>query len=175
MARRLLALSVVACLAGTLAGMTASARAERPVRAVKLAAPRATGPLCPIPARFRPAFLAAARETGLPLELLVAVAYEESQMNPDAESHAGAVGLLQLLPSTASEFQADPLHPPSNVRAGARYLRQLFDQFGSAELALAAYNAGPTAVATAGGAPSAQTHQYAADVQSRWRSLAGCR
>ena len=175
MARRLLALSVVACLAGTLAGMTASARAERSVDAVKVSAPRAVGPMCPIPAQFRAAFVTAARETGLPLELLVAVAYEESQMNPDAQSRAGALGLLQLLPTTASELRVDPLHPPSNVRAGARYLRQMFDQFGTAELALIAYNAGPTAVARAGGAPSSQTLRYAADVQARWRSLAGCR
>lgn len=175
MARRLLALSVVACLAGTLAGMTANARAEPSVYVVKVAAPRAADAQCPIPVRFRPAFVAAARETGLPLELLVAVAYEESQMDPKAQSRAGALGLLQLLPSTASELRVDPMHPPSNVRAGARYLRHLFDQFGSAALALAAYNAGPTAVAKAGGAPSEQTTEYAANVQARWRSLAGCR
>jgi peptidoglycan DL-endopeptidase CwlO len=174
-ARRLLALLVVASLAGALAGMTANARAERPTLAAEEVRATATGPLCPIPGEFRPAFVNAARETGLPLELLVAVAYEESQMNPHAQSHAGAVGLLQLLPSTASELRADPLHPPSNVRAGARYLRQLFDQFGSTELALIAYNAGPTAVVKAGGAPSEQTLQYAANVQARWRSLAGCR
>jgi soluble lytic murein transglycosylase-like protein len=174
-ARRLLALFVVASLAGALAGLTASARAERPTLAAGEVGVTVTKAPCPIPGKFRTAFVTAARDTGLPLELLVAVAYEESQMNPHAESRAGAVGLLQLLPSTASELRADPLHPPSNVRAGARYLRQMFDQFGSTELALVAYNAGPTAVANAGGAPSAQTLQYAAKVQARWRSLAGCR
>ena len=110
----------------------------------------------------------------LSLVLLVAVAHEESRMDPKDESHAGALGLLQLLPSTASALALDPLHPTSNVLAGARYLRQMLDRFGSTDLALAAYNAGPTAVAQAGGAPTLQTLRYVANVQARWRSIADC-
>jgi soluble lytic murein transglycosylase-like protein len=63
---------------------------------------------------------------------------------------------------------------PTNVFAGARYLRQLLVRFGSADLALAAYNAGPSAVAQAGGAPSGQTVTYVANVTEAWRSLRGC-
>jgi len=129
---------------------------------------------CPIPEVFRPAFLAAADDTGLPLSLLVAVAWEESQMVPDARSHAGAEGLLQLMPGTAAEVDVDARTPAGNVLAGARYLERMLDRFDNADLALAAYNAGPTAVERAGGAPSAETRAYVANVTSRWRSLAGC-
>ena len=60
------------------------------------------------------------------------------------------------------------------VLAGARYLKLLLERFQSADLALAAYNAGPTAVEAAGGAPAAQTLTYVADVTARWRALTAC-
>jgi peptidoglycan DL-endopeptidase CwlO len=107
--------------------------------------------------------------------MLVAVAKVESQMTPGARSSADAHGLLQVLPSTAADLQLDADRPASNVLAGARYLRQLLDEFHSTDLALAAYNAGPTAVAKAGGAPTQETVDYVANVTSLWRSLRGCR
>ena len=58
--------------------------------------------------------------------------------------------------------------------AGARYLRLLLDRFQAPDLALAAYNAGPTAVAGAGGAPTLQTETYVANVTQIWRELRGC-
>jgi len=132
------------------------------------------GPRCPIPTRFRKAFVDAARETRLPLSLLTAVARVESEFQPEATSSAGARGLLQVMPTTAAELELDVEHPTQNVLAGARYLRVQFDRFPSSDLALAAYNAGPTAVANAGLAPSDETLTYVADVTSIWRSLAGC-
>ena len=95
---------------------------------------------------FRAAFATASAQTGVPLSLLVATAYEESRMNPNAHSGAGATGLLQLMPATARELRLDGDDPGANVLAGARYLRQMIDRFGSLDLALAAYNAGPSAV-----------------------------
>ena len=95
-------------------------------------------------------------------------------MDPNARSHAGAEGLLQLMPETARELQLDISVPQTNVLAGARYLRKMLDRFGNVELALAAYNAGPTAVAHAGGAPGAETITYVANVRERWDDLAGC-
>jgi len=129
---------------------------------------------CPIPARFRPAFVAAARRTGLPLSLLTAVARVESRMDPAAHSAAGAQGLLQLMPATAAALAADPAVPAANVLGGARYLRRLLERFGSLDLALAAYNAGPTAVARAGGAPTASTLTYVANVEAIAARLGGC-
>ena len=117
----------------------------------------------------------AARDANLPVELLVAVAQVESQMTPAARSSADARGLLQVLPSTGDALRLDVDRPATNVLAGARYLRQLLDEFHSPDLALAAYNAGPTAVAEAGGAPTQETLDYVANVTSLWRDLRGCR
>ena len=132
-------------------------------------------PSCPVPPRFRGAFANAAVKTGVALSLLVATAYEESRMDPRATSYAGARGLLQLMPATARELRVVGDDPGTNVLAGARYLRQLLDRFGSVELALAAYNAGPTAVARAGAAPTLGTLRYVKNVQARAGRLLSCR
>jgi soluble lytic murein transglycosylase-like protein len=131
-------------------------------------------PACPVPAPFRSAFAEAAAKTGVPLSLLVATAYVESRMDPSAESHAGARGLLQLMPATARELRLDGDDPATNVLAGARYLAQMIDRFGSVDLALAAYNAGPTAVTRAGAAPTVGTLRYVKNVKARAALLLGC-
>ena len=130
---------------------------------------------CPVPAQFASAFATAARNEHLPLGLLVAVARQESRFDPAARSGAGAQGLLQLMPSTARELELDPTVPESNVLAGARYLRRMLDRFhGDVDLALAAYNAGPTAVERAGGAPTFATLTYVQNVRASWRSFPAC-
>lgn len=129
---------------------------------------------CPIPGRYRTAFTHAARDTGLQLSMLVAVAQVESSFHANARSNADARGLLQVMPTTASELQLDPNRPSSNVLAGARYLRLMIERFGRTDLALAAYNAGPTLVDKLGRAPSSGVETYIANVQQRWASLAGC-
>jgi soluble lytic murein transglycosylase-like protein len=134
----------------------------------------ALDPACPVPAAFRSAFAEAAAKTGVPLSLLVATAYEESSMDPSARSRTGAQGLLQLMPGTARELRLDRDDPVTNVLAGARYLRQMLDRFGSVDLALAAYNAGPTAVARAGAAPTVDTLRYVKNVEARAGELLGC-
>ncbi len=92
-----------------------------------------------------------------------------------AESRAGALGVMQLMPSTADSLHLDALKPSSNVLAGAVYLRQLLSRYGGdLKLALAAYNAGPTAVDRAGGAPSGQTHAYVGNVERTWHSYRSC-
>jgi len=97
----------------------------------------------------------AAREEDVPLPLLLAVAAVESAGRADARSGAGAVGLLQLLPTTAAEIsRGGPppklTDPAVSLRLGARYLRMQLDRFAGnptpLELALCAYNAGPGAV-----------------------------
>jgi soluble lytic murein transglycosylase-like protein len=130
---------------------------------------------CPLPAAFRAAFVDAAATTGVPLQLLVATAYQESRMNPRAQSGAGARGLLQLMPATARELRLVGDDPRANVLAGARYLRQMVDRFGNVELALAAYNAGPGAVERAGAAPTIDTLRYVKNVEARAEQLTSCR
>lgn len=178
MARRLASLLVIALVCGFGAVTVSSALAVKPPAPVAhipaIPATTSAGPRCPIPVRFRQAFVTAAHETRLPLSLLTAVARVESEFQQGAISSAGARGLLQVMPTTAAELELDVEHPTQNVLAGARYLRLQFNRFPSSDLALAAYNAGPTAVANAGGAPSDETLTYIADVTSVWRSLAGC-
>ena len=179
MGLRLLVLLAVACVACT-GAVASAAHGRRNVAGPRIPALPAHGILaanrCPIPRRFRTAFVRAARDTGFQLSMLVAVAEVESRFQPDAVSSADARGLLQVLPSTARSLKLDPDTPATNVLAGARYLRLLLDRYSSTDLALAAYNAGPTAVDHAGGiAPTAETVAYVENVQARWRALAGCR
>jgi soluble lytic murein transglycosylase len=93
-----------------------------------------------------------ARNYNLDPALLAAVIYQESKFKADARSSSGAIGLMQLLPSTAegialhtggSRFEVDDLYDPEiNVRYGAWYLRHLLQKYGDERTALAAYNAG---------------------------------
>jgi soluble lytic murein transglycosylase-like protein len=97
---------------------------------------------------------AAADKYGLPRRLVRSVMTAESALNPLAVSPKGAVGLMQLMPSTARTLSANPYDPAQNVDAGARYLRDLLLQYkGGLWHALAAYNAGPGAVARYNGVP----------------------
>ena len=97
---------------------------------------------------------AAADKYGLPRALVRSVMAAESGMNPLAASPKGAIGLMQLMPRTAQTLGADPYDPAQNVDAGARYLRDLLLQYNFGLWhALAAYNAGPGAVAKYGGIP----------------------
>ncbi|KUP92488.1 lytic transglycosylase domain-containing protein [Tritonibacter horizontis] len=95
----------------------------------------------------------AARANGVPEDLFLRLVQQESNWNPVAESHKGALGLAQLMPTTASLLGVDPLVPAENLRGGAKYLAQQYRKFGSWRLALAAYNAGPEAVRKYGGVP----------------------
>jgi soluble lytic murein transglycosylase-like protein len=101
--------------------------------------------------------------------LLEAVVWQESRWNPAARSRAGAIGLAQLMPGTARDLGVDPNDPLQNLSGGARYLRQQLNRFdGNVEKALAAYNAGPGRVMTAGGIPSIpETQAYVRAIVAR--------
>jgi hypothetical protein len=87
---------------------------------------------------------AIACEHGVPTSLLDAVIAKESRYKYWAISPKGAMGMMQIMPGTADQLGlANPFDAVSNIRAGARYLRAQLDRFGRADLALAAYNAGP--------------------------------
>lgn len=105
------------------------------------------------PLRFLTTFERVANQNALPVSLLLGVAKQESRFTPAVHSAAGAVGLLQLLPSTAAELAGKPKsaaaleNPDRNAELGGRYLRNLLKQWqGDPLLAVASYNAGPGAV-----------------------------
>ncbi len=100
-------------------------------------------------------FAREARVQGLDRRLVEAVAQVESAFDIAALSSKGAIGVMQLMPETARELGVDdPWDPAENVSGGTRYLRRMLDRFGGhLEHALAAYNAGPSAVERYGGIP----------------------
>ncbi|PID54083.1 MAG: hypothetical protein CSA58_05345 [Micrococcales bacterium] len=110
-------------------------------------------PSSPSVARYTALFESAGASYSLPPGLLAAVAQVESGGNPRAVSPAGARGLMQLMPATARNLGVDPFDPQQAVDGAARLLRSGLTQFGSLDLALASYNAGPGAVRKYGGIP----------------------
>ncbi|HSF64918.1 MAG TPA: lytic transglycosylase domain-containing protein [Paracoccaceae bacterium] len=96
---------------------------------------------------------AAARRHNVPEDLFLRLVQQESGWNPGAVSVKGATGLAQLMPDTARLLGVDMHDPRDNLDGGARYLRMMYDKFGSWRLALAAYNAGPGAVEQHDGIP----------------------
>jgi len=113
----------------------------------------------------------AAERQGLDPALLHAVIRAESDYNPNSVSHAGAMGLMQIMPPTARAYGVtDPFDPAQNLEAGARELRGYLDRFPNVELALAAYNAGPANVRKYGGIPPfPETQAYVPRVLEYWR------
>ncbi len=98
----------------------------------------------------------------------------ESAYNPSALSHAGAIGLGQLMPETAEVLGVDPHDIGENLDGSARYLLMMLERFGSEELALAAYNAGPEAVTRHGGIPPyEETQGHVAKVMAVFERLRG--
>jgi soluble lytic murein transglycosylase len=111
----------------------------------------------------------------VPPALVKAVIAAESAFNPRAVSRKGAQGLMQLMPQTAATLGVrDPLEPTQNVRGGTNYLRAMIDRYGDLSRALAAYNAGPTAVDHYGGIPPyRETRAYVERVLTYYRSYHG--
>ncbi|MDO5647269.1 lytic transglycosylase domain-containing protein [Paracoccus sp. (in: a-proteobacteria)] len=128
--------------AGAAAAVTAAAPATTNI-------PRYTGRRT----EYLPHARAAAQRHGIPEDLFLRLVQQESGWNPNARSHKGAMGLAQLMPGTAAKLGVNPNDPVQNLNGGARYLRMMYNQFGSWHLALAAYNAGPGAVQKHKGIP----------------------
>ncbi len=130
-----------------------------------------SGSLAGIP--YADLFEDAGRRHGVAPALLAAVADAESNYNPRAVSHAGAQGLMQLMPGTAAGLGVtDSFDPAQAVDGAARLLAGHLRQYGSTELALAAYNAGPGAVNRFGGIPPyAETQAYVPKVLQRYQEL----
>jgi hypothetical protein len=113
-------------------------------------------------------FSRAASRYGVDPSVLAAMANQESGFDSTAVSPAGAQGLMQFMPATAQGLGVNPLDPNSAIDGAARYLSSLTKQFGSTDLALAAYNAGPGTVSRYGGIPPySETQSYVRSVMSK--------
>jgi len=125
--------------------------------------------------RFAPTIARVAREAELPEALIHAVIVAESAYDPEAVSHAGAVGLMQLMPDTARRYGVrDRRDPAANVDGGTRYLKDLLEMFdNSLPLALAGYNAGENAVEQYGRQipPYRETQDYVRKVLKLYQDL----
>jgi hypothetical protein len=119
-----------------------------------------------VPARYRAPLLAAAARHDVSAALLAAQLMAESNFNPNAVSAAGAQGIAQFMPATAASYGLDdPFDAIASIEAQARMMGGLLKQFGSVELALAAYNAGPGAVAACDCVPPyPETQAYVARI-----------
>ncbi|SHN22010.1 lytic transglycosylase domain-containing protein [Rhizobacter sp. OV335] len=128
---------------------------------------------------YDPIIESVARAFGTDVNLLRAIVHVESRFNPNAVSPKGAIGLMQVMPATASRMgladaERNLFEPEANLRTGTRYLRLLLNMFeGQPELAVAAYNAGEGAVMKYGREipPYPETQAYVQNVMAIYRSL----
>lgn len=120
-------------------------------------------------AAFEALVIEHAQRQSLRPELVRAVIQVESGFDPDATSPKGAMGLMQLMPQTARALGVlNAYDPEENIRGGTVYLRQLLNKYGTEQLALAAYNAGPGAVDKYDGVPPyRETRDYVRKVGSK--------
>ncbi len=141
----------------------------------ELALSRRGRPEAPVQHAFDVLIARTARSFGVDPALVKAVVAAESNFETAAVSRAGAQGLMQLMPATADELGVvAPFQAGDNLQGGVRYLKAMLDRYGDVERALAAYNAGPTAVDRHGGIPPyRETQAYVKRVLNYYRGYQG--
>jgi soluble lytic murein transglycosylase-like protein len=111
-------------------------------------------------------------EMGLDPALALSIAKAESGFSHEKQSRYGAVGVFQLMPSTAKKMGYNPYHVQENIKCGIAYYKLMYKMFGSTELALAAYNAGPGNVKKYNGIPPFnETKKFVSSIMSNYNSL----
>ena len=118
---------------------------------------------------YKDIFIEASEKYGVSYDLLTAIAEQESGFNPNAVSHTGAMGIMQIMPATANELKlTHPFDAYENIMAGANYISQKLKEYnGDLDKALAAYNAGSNAVDMYGGVPPyGETLSYVQNVKA---------
>lgn len=108
-------------------------------------------------------------ELGIDPALALSIAKSESGFKHETRSHFGAVGVFQLMPSTAKRLGVNPYYLSDNIKGGLMYYKKLYNMFGSTELALAAYNAGPAAVKKHNSVPPGFTKHYVSGIMSEYK------
>lgn len=111
-------------------------------------------------------------EMGLDPALALSIAKKESGFCHDKKSRYGAVGVFQLMPNTAKRMGYNPYHLNDNIKGGIAYYKKMYQMFGSTELALAAYNAGPGNVKKYNGIPPfKETRNFVSSIMNNYNSL----
>ncbi|WP_227876461.1 lytic transglycosylase domain-containing protein [Photobacterium frigidiphilum] len=109
---------------------------------------------------------------GIPDNLLMAQIQAESNFNPNAISHRGAKGLMQLMDVNSTRWNIDPFNPEQNIKAGSAHMARLLKKYQDVRIALAAYNAGEGAVKKYGGIPPyKETQEYIARIEKTLREI----
>ena len=112
-------------------------------------------------------------EMGVDPALALSIAKKESGFKHELRSKHGAVGVFQLLPSTANKMGYNPYYLSENIKAGLTYYKMMYKMFGTTELALAAYNAGPGNVKRFGGQipPYSETRRFVNVIMSDYKDM----
>ncbi|MBQ4123861.1 lytic transglycosylase domain-containing protein [bacterium] len=111
-------------------------------------------------------------EMGMDPALALSIAKTESNFRHDRKSKHGAIGVFQLMPATARKMGYNPYHLNENIKGGIQYYKLMYKMFGTQELALAAYNAGPGNVRKYKGLPPfAETRKFVASIMSDYNNL----
>ncbi len=131
--------------------------------------------LSPKAAKYDTIIEEAAEKYGVDADFIRSIIQQESQFNHKAKSRVGAAGMMQLMPRTAKSLGVkNRLDPRDNIMGGVKYIKQLLDKYeGNKEMALAAYNAGPTAVNKYGKVPPfKETQKYVSTIMETYEQLA---
>lgn len=110
-----------------------------------------------------------AKELGVEPEIVLSIARTESGFNQSARSAGGHIGVFQLSPATAKHLGVNPYDVDDNIKGGITYYKNMYEKFGSMELAIAAYNAGPEAIRKNNNSIPKRTQPFVGKIMSGYK------